>query len=413
MQRVVNFFTGNIKLTLTCAYPERLINLCATHHIGFWNLERIDEVTIEMTMTLRAYKKLKPLLERIQAEVQQTKKQGAPVFLWRMRKRYALITGLVLALTATWITSLYIWDIRVEGNETVSQVVILSALEELGVEIGAFGPRIKPEIIRNEALLRLADIEWLTINVNGSRATVIVRERIHPPVRIEEDIPTAVYASQGGIIDRIIIWNGTPLVEVGDTVEMGQDLITGRVDTLLGGTYFQRADGRIYARTWYTLSMSMPLEGYEKVYIYAGEVSTKSTIIFGENRINLFFDSSISHRTYDKIVETSDFILPGGIILPIRRERRVYTQFETVPHRMDETRAALLLQERLLERLRERIGTAGEILRTDFRVEIGEGVITVHLEAECREQIAALRRLNEEELIITPPITEEGEGSQW
>ena len=411
MQRAINFFTGNIRLTIECAYPERLVNLCVTHHIGFWDLRRIDEVTIEVSITLHAYKKLKPLLERIQAEVQQAKKQGVPIFLWRMRKRYALIIGLLLALTATWIMSLYIWDIRVEGNKTVPQIVILNALEELGVEIGAFGPRIEPEVIRNEVLLQLADVEWLTININGSRATVIVRERIHPPDRIEEDIPTAVYATQSGVIDKMVIWSGTPLVELGDTVEMGQDLITGRVDSLLGETYFQRADGRVYARTWYTLSMSMPLESYKKVY--TGESSTKSTIIFRDNRINLFFDSSISYRTYDKMVKTTDFVLPGGIILPIRRERRVYTEFEAVPQRMGENRAALLLQERLLERLREHIGAAGEVLHTDFRVEIGEGIITVHLEAECREQIAALRRLSEEELIITLPITEEGEDPQW
>jgi len=408
---VVNFFAGNIRLTLTCAYPERLINLCVSHHISFWHLERVDEVTIAVTMTLRAYQKLKPLLERVQAEVQTERKQGAPILLRRIRKRYVLTIGLVLTLAATWIMSLYIWDIRVEGNQTVSQIVILNVLKELGVEIGAFGPEIEPEVIRNEALLHLADVEWLTININGSRATVIVRERVHPPDRIAEETPTAVYASQGGVIDQMLVWGGTSLVEIGDTVEMGQDLITGRVDSLAGGTYFQRADGRVYARTWYTLSMSMPLERYKKVY--TKESSTKSTIIFGENRINLFFDSSISYGAYDKIVETSDFTLPGGIILPIRRERRIYTQFEKVPHRIDETEAIRILQERLLERLRARIGDTGEILRTDFQVEIEAGIVTVHLEAACREQIAALRRLEEEELVITPPTIEEREGSEW
>jgi len=408
VQKVINFFAGNIRLTIECAYPERFVNLCAAERIGLWDLVRIDEVTMGVTMTFRAYKKLKPLLGRVQAEVQKTKKQGIPIFLWRLRKRYALLTGLVIALAVTWIMSLYIWDIRVEGNETVPEAVILSVLDDLGVGIGSFGPGIEPPVIRNQALLELEDVEWLTINRNGSRAVVIIRERTHPPDRIPEDIPSAVYATQSGMIDQMIVWEGTPLVELGDTVEMGQDLITGRVDSLARGTYFGRADARIYARTWHSLSMSMPLEFYEKVY--TGEISTKSIIFFGESRINLFFDSGISYITYDKIVERFDFTLPGGIVLPIRRERRIYTQFEKAPHRIDETRAALMLQERLIEQLRAHIGPAGEVLRTDFRVEVGEGMITVHLEAECREQIAALRRLDEEELIITPPITEE-EGS--
>ena len=407
MQGIVNFFAGKVRLQVECAYPERFMNLCAQNGIGFWDLLRIDEVTIEVTMTTRAYRKLRPLMGNLQAEIRRVKRAGAPILLWRVRKRYALIAGLILTLTATWVMSLYIWDIRVEGNDTVQQMVILRALEDVGIGIGAFGPGIDPERIRNEVLLQLPDVAWITVNVNGSRATVIVRERVHPPNRVPEGEPTAVYATQSGVIDQMVIWGGIPLVEVGDTVEMGQDLVTGRFESLARGTHFVRAEARIYARTWYSLSMSMPLDVIEKVD--TGETSTKSIIIFVQSRINLFFDSRISYINYGKIVEHVDFVLPGGIILPIRRERRIYTEFETVHRRLDETSAALILQERLLTRLRELIGEDGQIVRTDFRVELGDGIITVHLEAECREQIAAIRRLREDERIITPPITEETE----
>jgi len=388
------------------------MNLCAAQGIGFWDLTRIDGLTIEVTMTTRSYKRLRPLLERVQADVQQVQKRGVPIFLRRFRKRYALLAGALLALVATWVMSLYIWDIRVVGNEAVPQAVILQTLDELGFGIGAFGPNVAPEVMRNEVLLQLEDIEWITINVNGSRATVIVRERVHPPNRVEEGIPTAVYATRGGIIDHMIIIGGTPIVEIGDTVEMGQDLITGRVESAARGIYFLRAEAHVYARTWYTFSLSMPLERFEKVH--TGESSTKSTIFFGESRINLFFDSGISYASYDKIIEVFDFTLPGGIILPIQRERRTYMEYETVLYRMDETRAALVLQERLLQRLREQIGAEGQIVSTDFRVEMGEGMVTVHLEAEARQQIGAIRRMQEEELVITSDTTEENEEeSSW
>ena len=405
MQQIVNLLSGKVKLTIECAYPERFLNLCARHNIAFWDITRIDGVTIELSMTSRAYKRLSPLLDRVQAEIRGAKRRGAPTFLRRFRKRYALIGGFLLALAITWVMSLYIWDIRVVGNEEIPQAVILGALEDLGVHTGAFASHVRPEALRNEVLLQLEDLEWITINVNGSRATVIVRERVHPPDRIPEGVPTAVYATRGGVIDQMIISGGTPLVELGDMVEIGQDLIIGRVDSLAYGTYFLRADARIYARTWYAMSMSMPLERDEKVY--TGEISTKSIIFFGQSRINIFFDSGISYASYGKIVETFDFVLPGGIILPIRHERRTYTEYEILRRRLDETKAALLLQERLLERLREQIGHEGQIIRTDFRVEVENGIVTVHLEAECREQIAAIRRLEEAERIATPNMTEE------
>jgi len=383
------------------------MNLCAQNDISFWDLVRVDEVTVQVTMTIRSHRKLRPLLTNLNAEVGQIKKAGAPVYLRRLRGRSVLLCGLILTLAATWIMSLYIWDIRIEGNETIPAAVILHALDDAGVGIGTFAPGIDVETLRHRMLIDLADLSWITVNVNGSRATVIVRERIHPPSMFPEDVATAVYAMRSGVIDQIIVWNGTPLVEVGDTVVMGQDLLSGRMESLAHGTRFVRADAQVYARTWYELSMTMPLEWIEKAY--TGEVSTRHILFFGRNRINLFFNSRNSHITYDKIVKQSDFVLPGGIVLPIRLERRIYSAYEPVVTRLDETTAALFLQTQLLERLEELIGPSGQVLSTDFTVEIGTGIVTVHLRAECREQIASVRRLREDEMPLSPSITEETE----
>ncbi|MCL2368798.1 MAG: sporulation protein YqfD [Oscillospiraceae bacterium] len=412
MQRVVNFLGGQVRIEVVCAYPERVLNLAAQSGVGFWDMSRVDEITIGMTVSLAGFRKLRPLLEKLDAEVRLVRRRGAPVFLRRFRGRYVLIAGLLITLIATWVLSLYIWDIQVEGNETVPGAVILRALEDVGVYIGTFGSGVDPELVRNEVLLQLPDVAWLTVNVNGGRARVIVRERVHAPERFAEDLPTAVYATGSGIVDQMMVWAGTPLVEVGDTVVIGQDLVTGRMESLALGTSFQRADAKITVRSWYELSMSMPLDFIEKVY--TGETRAKSIIFFGQSRINLFFDSGISYTSYDKIVRQSDFHLPGGIVLPIRLERRSYAAFQPRPARLDETTAALRLGEQLLARLEALIGPEGQVLSTDFRVEVGEGIVTVHLEAEVREQVAALRRLEPEEMVVVEEmfITEEPDGRE-
>ncbi|MCL2843646.1 MAG: sporulation protein YqfD [Oscillospiraceae bacterium] len=407
MQGVIHFFTGSVRLEITCAEPEQMLNRLAEAHIPFWDTVRVDAVTIALTMSPAYAKRLGSITEQSSAEVRQISKRGLPVFFRKVRKRYALLAGLVLVLTAVWVSSLYIWDIRVTGTETVQTAEILSALRDVGVDIGTFGPDIDPELVRNEVLLQLGDVVWLTVNVTGSRATVIVRERIHPPQRFEEGVPTTVYATRAGVIDQMIIRNGAPLVEEGQTVELGEDLITGRMDSLAAGTRLVRADAQIFARTWYELSMSMPLEYVQKVP--TGEIVTKRTIFFGQRRINLFFDTRISYANYDKIVELSDFVLPGGLVLPFRVERRVYTEYQPTLARMDETRAALLLQEWLLAHLDALMVPGGVVTSTEFTVEVGDGIVTVHLEAEGREQIAAIRNMRADEMVILPPITEETE----
>jgi len=396
MQRVVNFLRGHIRLEVECAYPERFMNLCAQNHIAFWNLVRIDDITVQVTMTINAYGELRPLLPNLHAQVRPVKQAGVPIFFLRIRKRYALTAGFLITLIAIWVMSLYIWDIQVTGNDQIPSHEILRVLEDVGVGIGTFAPGLHPEDLRNEVLLRMDDLAWITVNVNGSRATVIVRERIHPPDMIPADIPTAVFAAKSGIIDQMIIWRGDALVEVGDTVVIGQDLVSGRIESLATGTYFLRADARIYARTWYELSMSMPLERIEKTF--TGRTSTKSRIFFGKSRINLYFNSGISYETYDKIIEDFDFTLPGGIVLPIRLQRLIHREYTPTPLELDHEQAAQLLHERLLAQLEELIGSGGEILSTSFTVEAAPGMVTVHLVAECREQIANLRRLREDEM---------------
>jgi len=398
VQRVVNFLRGNIRLEVECAYPERFMNLCAQNDIAFWNLVRIDHITIQVTMTIKAYGRLQPLLPNLHAQVRPVKRSGVPIFFLRIRKRYALMAGFLVTLIAIWVVSLYIWDIQITGNDQIPAHEILQVMEEVGVGIGSFGPGIHPEVFRNQVLLLMDDLAWITVNINGSRATVIVRERIHPPDRVPEGVPTAVFATKSGVIDQMIIWEGAALVEIGDTVVIGQDLVSGRVESLATGTYFLRADARIYARTWYELSMSMPLELIEKTF--TGRTSTKSRIFFGKSRINLYFNSGIPYETYDKMVEDSYFILPGGIVLPIRLQRMIYREYTPTSGAMDHDQAAQLLHARLLAQLEELIGPEGEILSTSFTVEVAPGLVTVHLAAECREQIAAVRRLQADEMQI-------------
>ena len=405
MRRLIHTLGGNVRVQVECIYPERFMNLCAQNELSFWDLARVDAHTVEVSISLLHYKRLLPLLENIDAQVKKTHRAGVPMFFYRIRKRYALFVGALFALALVWGASLHVWDIQVQGNDTVPTVEILRALENAGVGIGSLGARIEPDFIRNDVLMALEDLSWITVNVNGSRATVIVRERVHPPARMEEGIPTAVYATQSGVIDQMIIWEGTPLVAVGDTVDIGQDLVSGRVESLAQGVEFLPAQASIYARTWYELSMTMPLTYYEKEF--TGENASKSIIFLANRRINVFFDGGISYPRYDKMVSRRDFVLPGGIILPIGLERRTFLEYTLVEHTLDETRAALILQERLLEQLRQLIGETGEILRTHFEVELGVGKVSVHLRAECREHIAGVRRLTEEEMILEElPIQE-------
>ncbi len=97
-------------------------------------------------------------------------------------------------------SSLFIWRIDVTGNETLTTGQILRCLDECGVRPGTYWPALSNDLVRNDMVLRLPELRWLTVNVHGSCAEVIVREKEPLPDITPDDTPVSIYASATGVI---------------------------------------------------------------------------------------------------------------------------------------------------------------------------------------------------------------------
>ena len=150
----------------------------------------------------------------------------------RLRHRLALMAGLAVCFALLAASRLFAWEIAVEGNENVSKGEILRALAECGVESGSFWPSWSADAIKNGVILRIPELAWVGVSVDSSRAVVRVREREPAPELRDNDEPYSVTARKTGIIERMQVYFGAPLVEVGDAVLEGEPLVSGRVESL-------------------------------------------------------------------------------------------------------------------------------------------------------------------------------------
>lgn len=172
-----------------------------------------------------------------------------PAFLTRFRKRYALLAGLALSILAACILSNFILVIDVTGNERVSRAEILSALNQLGFGVGSYGPAVDERDLVNRALLELEDVGFLTINIKGIRAEVVVREAPVKPEIVDKNKRADVVAVRDGVILEVGAKAGKEMVKEGDAVLKGEVLISGLVTYENGtGESFSsrqlRAEGR-------------------------------------------------------------------------------------------------------------------------------------------------------------------------
>ena len=392
LKRTVNFLRGHVRLEVEGAFPERFLNLCAQNAVAFWGVEWLDQHRLRLTVTRRGSRKAIPLAQRVQCAITPAQKVGAPYFLARFRKRYALLAGLALSLAAVSVLSRFVLTIDVSGNETVSSAQILSELRRQGLRPGVYGPALDENTIIHEALLQLPELAWMTVNLHGTRAEVLVREAGPKPEDREEDQVGDIVARSGGIILRVEALAGEAKCDVGDTVAAGEVLISGHI-RLEAPEYSGGADlgwsqvhprGHVYARTWRTMTAQIPLTAQVKTY--TGEEARLWSLNILGRRLVFSRNSGISFPKYDKISRTWTARLPGGQEMPLTLTRETAREYTLSAAPLDQFAVQDMLEGRLREMLEAELGE-GEILDAKYTALLRDGALEVTLLAECREEI--------------------------
>ncbi|MGN8897330.1 sporulation protein YqfD [Flavonifractor sp. HCP28S3_F3] len=389
---VTNALRGKVCLEVEGAFPERFLNLCAQRGILFWNVEWLESTRLRLTVTRQGAGEAVELGERVMCTVTKAGQTGMLAFLERFRRRYALLIGLALSLTAVCVLSQFVLTIQVAGNETVPTAVILAELRRQGLRPGVFGPGLDEKTIRTKTLLQIPELSWMSINLYGTRAQVLVREATPEPEVVDLSQTGSVVARASGIITKMDALSGEALVDVGDTVLAGETLISGTVHLEAPmysevpdlGTIQVRAEGKVHARTWRTLEAEIPLEAQVKTYTGEEETCWSATIL--GRRIVFFRNSGIHFDQYDKISKVWELTLPGGQEMPLTVQKETCRAYTTAAVEIDADAARSLLEERLLEALEEAVGS-GEIVSTDYTAKEEDGVLHVTLQAECTEEI--------------------------
>ena len=392
MQAIINFLRGSVLFTVSGPFPERFLNLCAQGRVAFWDLKWVDAHTLQLRVIRRHAGRVRKIAEKVGCQAELRRKEGMPFFLAGFRRRYALLAGMVLSLAAVCVFSQFILTIEVSGNERVPTAVILSELARQGVRVGAYGPGLDVRRISQESLIQLTDLTWMSVNLHGTRAEVLVREKLPEPETREENTPAHVVAEMSGIVVSVETLEGQACVERGDTVLEGEVLISGIMDLkepkyseIDAGQRIVHARGNVLARTWRTLEGEIPLTTAVKVYT-GQEGTSYSLTVLGRN-VNFFGRTGIPVEGYDKIETVYTLTLPGGQSLPLALRRTAWRTYETVEQAVDPGAAQDLLEEQLLRRLEQILDERGQVVSTAFAARETEGMLRVTLQAECLEEI--------------------------
>lgn len=389
-RRTVNFLRGSARLRVNGPFPERFLNLCAQNGLPFWDVKWEDTHTLTLSVTRLGLPRAARMGERALCTVEELGRRGAPALVERFRRRYAFWVGLGLSVLSAAVLSQFLFTVEVAGNQTVSTAEILTAAWREGVRPGAFGPAIDEWEAGYAIRRHLPGVSWLAVNLNGTRATVVVREAVPKPELADVRCGDMVARCDGLILDMETT-GGQAVHSAGESVMAGEVLIRGDME-LAVPLYSEQvpehmqvhASGRVRARTWRTLSAKIPLTAAVKAYTGAEE--QRWSLVFLGRSIEFSGKSGISYPRYDRITMVNCFLRreDGPPALALRRETlREYTLLEQA---LRPDAAEELLRQRLDRALTELVGE-GEVVRREFTPAVENGVLTVELRAECREEI--------------------------
>ena len=252
-------------------------------------------------------------------------RHGLPVLFWRYRRRYGAIIGIILFIFLSFLSGSILWDVRVEGNSMLSDREVEDILDACGMSVGMPVRGIPTALIETRALIYSEDIAWISINILGSVAEVHIIE--DDGVEERDVLGSDIVAERGGEILWFEDTRGYQAVQIGQTVEEGQLLISGKYPTVEGAPErYTTPRGKVFARTGREFSVFVPFEYERKVY--TGREKCEKYFIFFKKEVKFFENCGKMYAECDTIDTVEYFSLPEGVSLPFGIRTVRYLEYE-------------------------------------------------------------------------------------
>ncbi|MBR0207928.1 MAG: sporulation protein YqfD [Oscillospiraceae bacterium] len=379
MKNTHSSLRGELRIRLQGGGTDRLLNACAEAGLPLRDISFHDGAALSASLPEDELPRMEKIAALCQCELEvMARRGGCGVRQIRRRARLAVFAA-VCALLLT-LSGLFVWDIEVVGNERLSKAEILRALSDCGVSEGCFWPAADAERVRSEMLLRCEDLAWMTLNVRGSRATVLVLEREEKPEIYNESAAADLVASRSGVVRELNVKNGRALVARGVPVTEGQTLVSGTMDGAAGEPRHVRADGSVRAETWpeRTIFLTSGAQRKERKNGFRLILGLR----FGKNRFDLVTNSRKELDECDKIMKEYTLGVEGLFRFPLGLCVEVYRPYLPTGAAEADLPGA---EARALAALEEEID--GEIVSYEF----DEGGDRIVLRAHCLENIAVTK----------------------
>ena len=210
------------------------------------------------------------------------------------------------------------------------------------------------------------------------------------PKIIDENEYCSIVSDKAGIITKINAQTGTANVKVGDTVNIGENLINGWMEGKYTGIRYVHAKGEIQAKVWHTKHKKIQYNTTEKRE--TGNIENKYLLKINNFEIN--FNKRVSKfKIYDTINAENKLKLFSNFYLPISVVKITNKEQEEIKKQYSIEDAKKIGIEQLQNELENEIVDKEKITNKNINTYEQEDGIEVYVTYEVLENIGTNEKI--------------------
>lgn len=393
---ILRYVFGYVKAEVYGFAPERFMNLIIKKDIVMWDVTSTNQGYIFCTGR-RNLLKMKPFLQKTNMKIKLLEKRGLPYFFKQHKKRIAFPIGFLLFGVILYVLSLFVWEVKVTGEDTLVAESILKQIEKKYISLGTLKSEV--DCLKLEESLRkdFDEISWISCELKGTVLTVYLEEGMISAKEDKQEKPGDLVAAKDAVITKMITRQGTPLVKVKDTVKEGDILISGTIyiyddNNEVMETSYIAADGDVYGTTSYTYEDYVELKYYKKKY--SENSKTHITFYFMDYCLTPFIPE-METEDYDTYTQIHKARISSNFYLPFGYKTVKRTTYTLELKEYSDKEAKSILQKRLDKKIKNFNEKGVEIMENGVTIEKKDGKMIAKGTLTLTESIATFKDASE------------------
>lgn len=387
LERIANYIYGYVRVRIE-GYTSRALTAIHRAGIDYRDLSG-DGECIEFVTANRFKKTLSRALTGVGCRIEVSEQVGVLKTAYRYRHRPGIIVGAFVFAGVLWASTHFVWDISVEGNRRFSDGEVIASFEDFGLQYGSFIPGMDLDRMCHDYLIASDDMAFVSVNMEGTVANIVVKERTDKEAVWHTDSPSDIIAAEDGQIVSFAAWSGDARVHLGQVVKKGDLLIAGTMDREENGQVVGydtvRSYGTVEAEVYREFTVEIPLSGTHKCY--TGKEKTEKEYKFFTKPVKSFRNSGNYEGFYDTIKGRERVELFGVVKLPIFADTVVYREYTEEPYEYTESQAAQIAEAKMMKLLSDELYGC-ELLSKKSTGSCEDGVYTLRCGVYCIADIA-------------------------